>query len=190
MVAAGLPAVIANVSSTVALFPGTLASTLRPTGATSHRASERSRFRSMLPITLAGGLVGAVLLLATPARLFDAIIPFLLLLATLTFAFGARAGLALRRVVPVGPGAMLADAVPDLDLWRLLRRRRRADDDGHVEPADGERRSEGNGAARVLLVSAANGAAVRGSSAPARSAGRRRWRCWVPALWAATLGRG
>ena len=35
------------------------------------------------------------LLLATPARLFDVVMPFLLLLATLTFAFGARAGLAL-----------------------------------------------------------------------------------------------
>ena len=57
----------------------------------------------MIPISLAGGLAGAVLLLATPARLFDAVIPFLLLLATLTFAFGAKAGLALRRVSPSNP---------------------------------------------------------------------------------------
>ena len=54
----------------------------------------------------AGGAAGAALLLATPARLFDAVIPVLLLLATLTFAFGARAGLALRRVVTIGPGGL------------------------------------------------------------------------------------
>jgi hypothetical protein len=47
-------------------------------------------------------------LLATPTRLFDVVIPFLLLLATLTFAFGARAGLALRRVVRVGPAGLMA----------------------------------------------------------------------------------
>jgi uncharacterized membrane protein YfcA len=44
--------------------------------------------------------------LATPARLFNAAIPFLLQLATLTFASGERAGLALRRVVRVGPGSL------------------------------------------------------------------------------------
>ena len=84
MVAAGLPPVIANVSSTVALFPGTIAATAAYRR-DFHRSSE-VRIRSMLPVTLAGGLVGAILLLATPARLFDVIIPFLLLLATLTFA--------------------------------------------------------------------------------------------------------
>ena len=84
----------------------------------------------MVPITLAGGALGAALLLATPARLFDAVIPFLLLLATLTFAFGARAGLALRRMVRIGPSRFAGAAVRGLDLWRLLRRRRWVDDDG------------------------------------------------------------
>jgi uncharacterized membrane protein YfcA len=81
----------------VALFPGTLASTLAY-----RREFGRVlgvRLRVMAPITVLGGATGAALLLATPARVFDAVIPVLLLLATLTFAFGARAGLALRRVV-------------------------------------------------------------------------------------------
>src|SRR3954464_10023030 len=71
MVAVGLPPVIANASSTVALFPGTLASTF----AYRHDFSRIVGFdlRLMLPISLAGGLAGAVLLLATPARLFDAV---------------------------------------------------------------------------------------------------------------------
>jgi uncharacterized membrane protein YfcA len=105
MVAAGLPAVAANVSSTVALFPGTLASTWAYRRVFAQPAA--LSVRAMLPVTLAGGLLGAVLLLATPGRLFDAIVPFLLLLATLTFAFGSRAVVALHRIIAVGPGAIL-----------------------------------------------------------------------------------
>jgi uncharacterized protein len=158
MVAVGLPPVIANASSTVALFPGTLASTF----AYRHDFSRIVGFdlRLMLPISLAGGLAGAVLLLATPARLFDAVIPFLLLLATLTFAFGARAGLLLRRIVGVGPAAMPIIQFPIaiyggyfggavglmmMAVWSLL-----------TASAD----LKSMAPARVLLVSATNGAAV------------------------------
>ncbi len=105
MVAAGLPMVAANVSSTVALFPGTLASTWAYRREFAQPAA--LSVRAMLPVTAVGGLLGAVLLLATPGRLFDAIVPFLLLLATLTFAFGARAIVALHRIVAVGPRAIL-----------------------------------------------------------------------------------
>jgi len=158
MIAAGLPAVAANVSSTVALFPGTLASTWAYRRAFAQPAA--LAVRSMLPITLAGGLLGAVLLLATPARLFDAIVPFLLLLATLTFAFGARGGLVLRRITPLGPGAVLpmqfviavyggyfggAVGLMMMAMWSLLTAN---PDLKAMAPL------------RVLMVSIANGAAV------------------------------
>ena len=158
MIAAGLPSVAANVSSTVALFPGTLASTwayrrgfVQPTALP---------MRAMLPITLAGGLLGAVLLLATPARLFDSAIPFLLLLATVIFALGARAGLLLGRLVHLGPGAVLplqfviavyggyfggAVGLMMMAMWSLLTAN---PDLKAMAPA------------RMLLVSAANGAAI------------------------------
>jgi len=110
MVAAGLPPVIANASSTVALFPGTAASTFAYRHDFANVVS--MNLRVMVPISVAGGLVGAVLLLATPGRLFDMVIPFLLLLATLTFALGDRAGLLLRRVVRIGPGTVLAMQFP------------------------------------------------------------------------------
>src|ERR1700690_2857537 len=101
MVFAGLPPVIANASSTVALFPGTVASTF----AYRHELDGAGGIRLpvLTPISIAGGLAGAILLLATPTHLFDIVIPWLLLLATITFAFGARAGTALRRVVRIGP---------------------------------------------------------------------------------------
>jgi uncharacterized protein len=57
--------------------------------------------------SVAGGLVGALLLLYTPTTTFDSIFPWLLLFGTLAFTFGRQAGAALRRVVHIGPGALL-----------------------------------------------------------------------------------
>jgi uncharacterized membrane protein YfcA len=158
MVLAGLPPVIANASSTVALFPGTLASSF----AYRHdfAGSGPMRLAVLTPISIAGGFAGAILLLATPAHLFDVVIPWLLLLATLTFAFGARAGLALRRVVNVGPKALPvvqfviaiyggyfggAVGLMMMAAWCLFYA---TDDLKSMAPA------------RVLLTSATNGAAV------------------------------
>jgi uncharacterized membrane protein YfcA len=63
--------------------------------------------RALLIVSLAGGFAGALLLLLTPERTFEAIIPWLLLVATLTFAFGREAGAALRRHIRIGPAALL-----------------------------------------------------------------------------------
>ena len=159
MVAAGLPPVIANVSSTVALFPGTMASTLayRRDFASIERVARRAPCcRSPWRAASWRGVC------CSPPRRGCSMrsIPFLLLLATLTFAFGARAGLALRRVVPVGPGAVLpmqflvsiyggyfggAVGLMMMATWSLL-----------TANAD----LKAMAPARVLLVSAANGAAV------------------------------
>jgi uncharacterized membrane protein YfcA len=111
LVLAGLPSVAANASSTVALLPGTLASAYAyMTGR--YRAPLRDlggvRFPLLLAVSMAGGLCGAVLLLATPVATFDAVIPWLLLLAALTFAFGRDAGAWLRRRFRLGAPALLA----------------------------------------------------------------------------------
>lgn len=158
MVFAGLPPVIANASSTVALFPGTLASTWAYRRELSHVAG--IPFRWMLPVTIAGGFCGALLLLFTPPHLFDLVIPWLLLLATLTFACGAQVGTALRRAVRIGPATLLvvqlvislyggyfggAVGLMMLAAWGLL---------------TANINVKAMGPARTLLVSAANGAAV------------------------------
>src|SRR5690606_31315347 len=88
MLAAGVPPVQANASSTVALYPGGLASAW----------TYHERFKSvcgigvrpLLFVTLIGGLAGSFLLLWTPATAFTFILPWLLLLATLALAFGRR----------------------------------------------------------------------------------------------------
>lgn len=78
LLAAGLPAVAANVTSTIALCPGYLGATLAQRA---DLAGQRSRVLTLLPAAIAGGLVGAVLLLHTSAAHFTALVPWLLLLA-------------------------------------------------------------------------------------------------------------
>jgi len=109
LVSVGVPSVAANASSTVALLPGTLASAWA--WRRDFRSFEGVPLRTMVFISLGGGLAGALLLLATPQRAFDALLPWLLLVATLVFAFGGQLGATLRRWVQVGPGAVLGAQV-------------------------------------------------------------------------------
>jgi uncharacterized protein len=106
LIAVGVPPVLANTSSTVALFPGGLASAwayrdgLRPVGAVSLRA--------LLAATVCGGLVGALLLLRTTSTAFAFVLPWLLLVASIALAFGRRIGEALRARWHIHAHAVLA----------------------------------------------------------------------------------
>jgi uncharacterized protein len=87
LVFAGVPAVRANATSTVALWPGGLASV----GAYRDTFTTERRDLIILGLTSAvGGVVGAILLLHTSSPTFLKLVPFLLLGATLLFAFGGR----------------------------------------------------------------------------------------------------
>ena len=91
LIAAGLPPVIANASSAVALYPGGLVSSwvFRPGAGPIGGVP----LPVLSAVTAAGGLAGAILLLETPGTAFDRIIPWLLLLATVALAFGRRINL-------------------------------------------------------------------------------------------------
>lgn len=157
LIAAGVPSVQANASSTVALYPGGLAGVwayrdgLEPVGGVS--------LEQLGLVTGMGGLAGALLLLWTPSSTFDLVIPWLLLVATLLLAFGRQAGAALRRRFSLGPRAVLpiqfllgvyggyfggAVGIMMLALWGLVG----TSDLKRLNPA------------RILMVSAANTAAV------------------------------
>jgi uncharacterized membrane protein YfcA len=82
LVGLGVPAVVANATSTVALWPGAVASMWGYSDLLVGMRSWVVRFA--LP-SLVGGLVGAVLLIKTPPSRFDAIVPWLVLGATLLF---------------------------------------------------------------------------------------------------------
>jgi uncharacterized membrane protein YfcA len=95
LISVGVPSVQANASSTVGLFPGAAASAwayrdgLGPVGAV--------KLRPLLLTTVAGGGIGALLLLWTPSTTFDFVLPWLLMIATLTLGFGRQIGESLRR---------------------------------------------------------------------------------------------
>ena len=87
LILSGLDARAANITSTIALFPGQVTTGLAGRGLVS--GAERLSFRALLIISLAGGVLGAMLLLATPADFFARLVPWLVLFATSVFAWGA-----------------------------------------------------------------------------------------------------
>lgn len=87
LVFGGVPLINANTTSTIALWPGSVASV----GAYRKEiAAERAGIWPLLIASLLGGTIGALVLLRTPQNTFARLLPFLLLLATLLFAFGKR----------------------------------------------------------------------------------------------------
>ncbi|HET7753503.1 MAG TPA: sulfite exporter TauE/SafE family protein [Anaeromyxobacteraceae bacterium] len=74
----GMPSVAANATNTVAIWPGTVSSVL------AYRrfiGEERRRATVLAVPSLVGGLIGSIVLIHTPQRVFDAIVPWLILFA-------------------------------------------------------------------------------------------------------------
>jgi uncharacterized protein len=83
----GMDARAANITSTIALFPAQIA-----TGWTGRRQVEGAAglsFGALVLISLIGGALGAVLLLVTPPTFFARLVPWLVLFATIVFAWGS-----------------------------------------------------------------------------------------------------
>lgn len=77
LLAVGYPAVVANVSNTVGLVPGSLSGAI---GYRRELAGQRSRLTRLGVAAGLGGLTGAVLLLRLPDTVFRAVVPTLILL--------------------------------------------------------------------------------------------------------------
>jgi uncharacterized membrane protein YfcA len=84
---AGLPPVSANASSAVSVWPGHAVAIL---GYRHELSRQRSRVVGSVPIAMAGGVVGALLLLTPTTKSSGLLIPWLLLVATLVLAFSAQ----------------------------------------------------------------------------------------------------
>lgn len=82
LLASGQVALIANATSCVALWPGSLGSSW---GYRNEIGPSRHLLMPMLGLGVLGGMVGSYLLLVTPPNVFDRIVPFLILTATLLF---------------------------------------------------------------------------------------------------------
>jgi uncharacterized membrane protein YfcA len=86
LVFAGVPPLAANATSAMAVSPGYLGSTW---GFRSElQALPRALIQREVIVAAVGGVIGAGLLLVTPARIFTGLVPWLLLLATVLFAAG------------------------------------------------------------------------------------------------------
>jgi len=83
LVAYGESAIVANATNTAGIWPGSLSSAL------AYRRDTQVHAGVMVTLLLpsaVGGLLGAFVLVITPPALFDHIVPFLVLFATLLFA--------------------------------------------------------------------------------------------------------
>ena len=78
----GTPPVVANATSTVALVLGTAGSLF---GYRRHVAMVKSWLSRFLPVSIAGGLIGGILLTRTSNAMFGKLVPFLILFATVLF---------------------------------------------------------------------------------------------------------
>lgn len=83
----GMDARAANITSTVALFPAQLVTGF--TGRADAESPPGLTMRTLIVISLLGGALGALILLATPAAVFARLVPWLVLFATALFAWGS-----------------------------------------------------------------------------------------------------
>ncbi|MEO8840581.1 MAG: sulfite exporter TauE/SafE family protein [Kofleriaceae bacterium] len=84
LLACGVPAVVASATNTVAMCPGYLGATWAQRA---QLAGQRKRSLRIVPAAALGGALGALLLLHTNAKIFDVVVPFLLLFAVLLLGF-------------------------------------------------------------------------------------------------------
>ncbi len=89
LVAAGYPAKVANITNTVALWPGYIGGSISYAGQLS---GQRRRVLVLSAPSIIGAIVGSAILLYTPASSFEAIVPFLILFAAGLMAVQVRLG--------------------------------------------------------------------------------------------------
>lgn len=83
LVAVGVPPILANVTNSVALCPGYLGGALAQSR---DLRGQARRLWMLVPAGALGGVLGGLLLLHTGARLFESLVPFLILFATVVLA--------------------------------------------------------------------------------------------------------
>jgi uncharacterized protein len=83
LLALGYPALTANITNTVGVWPGYLGSAA---GFRTEITDQRAQLTRLAPVALAGGVLGAILLLTTPSSDFTRLAPWLILGAAALFA--------------------------------------------------------------------------------------------------------
>ncbi len=100
LVALGMGTVAANVTNSVAQWPGYLGGVA---GFRDEYAGQRGRLVRFGIVAILGGTTGSVLLLTTPSEAFDVVVPVLVLLASLLLAVQPLLTARLKRSEDAGP---------------------------------------------------------------------------------------
>jgi uncharacterized protein len=87
LILSGMTPLAANITSTIALFPGQVTSGLA--GRRQVTGAGRLSFPALFVISVLGGALGGLLLLNTPSTVFARLVPWLVLFATAVFAWGS-----------------------------------------------------------------------------------------------------
>jgi uncharacterized membrane protein YfcA len=87
LLAAGYDPLVANMSNTLGLVPGSISGAL---GYRQELGNQQGRLRWLGPASALGGVVGAVLLFALPGSVFERVVPILILLACTLMALQPR----------------------------------------------------------------------------------------------------
>jgi len=98
LMTAGLPPIVANATNYLAMLPSNAAAI------PAYSSELKEVGQKIIPLMIVSGLgaiVGSLLLLVSRERLFEVLIPFLILGATVLFAFGSRISLLLKGVLSV-----------------------------------------------------------------------------------------
>ncbi|MGH3451239.1 MAG: TSUP family transporter, partial [Haloechinothrix sp.] len=103
LLATGLPPISANVSNSMSVWPGHLAGL----GGGRDLTEQRQKIYQLLPATIVGAGLGSAILLLTPPRTFELVVPFLVLGASGLLAFQERLRAA-RAVVGLVTAAVFA----------------------------------------------------------------------------------
>jgi uncharacterized membrane protein YfcA len=110
LILSGLSPLAANITSTVALFPGQVTSGLA--GRKLVTGAGRLPFWGLFSVSILGGAFGGLLLLKTPSSVFSQLVPWLVLFATAVFAWGSFVRKTTETTIHMGPvGAAIAQFV-------------------------------------------------------------------------------
>ena len=110
LILSGMTPLAANITSTVALFPGQVTAGLA--GRRLVTGASRLPFWALFVISILGGTLGGLLLLNTPSAVFTRLVPWLVLFATAVFAWGSFLRKPGETTVHLGPaGAAIAQFV-------------------------------------------------------------------------------
>jgi uncharacterized membrane protein YfcA len=87
LIVSGMTPLAANITSTVALFPGQVTTGLA--GRRLVMGAGKLPFWALFVVSIFGGALGGLLLLMTPSTLFARLVPWLVLFATVVFTWGS-----------------------------------------------------------------------------------------------------